>query len=85
LPIASYKLFFVFAALGGLALLAIFSMLAMARKQDEDQDRLETELCREKNLTPQCDHEGSLDNIYISIDLNLEKSDPAETRTLLKR
>jgi hypothetical protein len=85
LPLASYGIYLVVAALGGLALLAIFSMLAMGRKQEEDQDRLEIELCREKNLAPQCDHEGSLDNIYIPGDLDLEKSDLAETRILLKR
>ena len=43
MSLSSYGLFFVGVVLGGLVLLAIFNMLAMARKQDEDQDRLEIE------------------------------------------
>jgi hypothetical protein len=41
-------MFFAGVALGGEALLAIFSMLVIARYQDEDQDQLEIELCRQK-------------------------------------
>lgn len=72
-------------ALGGLVLLAIFSMLAMARKQDEDQDRLEIELCREPNLAPHPDHEGSSDNIRISVDSNLNGVVATKTRMLINR
>jgi hypothetical protein len=42
--------YFVGVALGGLVLVVIFSILAMARKQDEDQDRLENKLGWEKFL-----------------------------------
>jgi hypothetical protein len=75
-------MFFVGVALGGLVLLAIFSMLVMARKQDEDQDRLEIELRRGNNFVPNFDHEASSDNICISIDPDLERTNPAEIRLL---
>jgi hypothetical protein len=75
-------MFFLGVALGGLVLLAIFSMLVMARKQDEDQDRLEIELRRENNFVPNFDHEASSDNICISIDPDLERTHPAEIRLL---
>jgi hypothetical protein len=71
LSLASYGMYFVGVALAGLVLLAIFSMLAMARKQDEGQDRLEIELWRENNLAPHGDHEGSPDDILVSIDSDL--------------
>jgi hypothetical protein len=44
---SSIGIYFVGVALGGLVLLVVFSILAMARKQDEDQDRLEIKLRRE--------------------------------------
>jgi hypothetical protein len=78
-------MFFVGVTLGGLLLLAIFSMLAMARKQDEDQDRLEVELRRDNSFVPNFDQEASPENICISIDPDLERSNPAENRILLNR
>lgn len=77
-------MYFVGVALGGLVLLAIFSMLGMARKQDEDQDRLEIELRRENNLAPHGDHEGS-HNIRISVDPNLNGVAVTKTRMLINR
>jgi hypothetical protein len=44
---SSNLIYFVGVALGVLVLLVIFSILAMAHKQDEDQDRLEIKLRRE--------------------------------------
>jgi hypothetical protein len=46
-------------ALGGLAVLTIFSLLAMAYKQDEDQDQLEITLCRGPIFTVRGHHEDS--------------------------
>jgi hypothetical protein len=46
LPLSSYGILFVGVAVGGLLMLVIFNMLAMAHRQDEDQDRLEIELGR---------------------------------------
>ncbi|MHB9073153.1 MAG: hypothetical protein ACYC6G_06490 [Desulfobaccales bacterium] len=74
--------FFVGVVLGGLVLLAIFSMLAMARKQDEDQDRLEIELRRENNLASRGDPEGSPDNIRISLDSTLHGVVATKTRLI---
>jgi len=82
---SSYGMFFVGMALGGLVLLAIFSMLAMARKQDEDQDRLEIELRRENNLSLHGDPEGSPDNILGSIDSDLNGVGTTKTRMLINR
>jgi hypothetical protein len=75
-------MYFAGVALGGLVLLAIFSMLAMAHEQDEDQDRLEIELRRENNLG---DHEGSPDNIRISVDSKLNGVVVTKTRMLINR
>jgi hypothetical protein len=85
LSLLSYGMFFVGVVLGGLVLLAIFSMLGMARKQDEDQDRLEVELRRDNILTPHGDHEGSSDNILISIDSDLNGVVATKTRMLINR
>ena len=66
-------MFAVGVALAGLVLLAIFSMLAMARKQDEDQDRLEIELRRENHLASPIDPEATPDDIRVSVNLNLKE------------
>jgi hypothetical protein len=57
--------------LGGLILLAIFSMLIMAHKQEEEQDRLEIELHREKGFSFPGAREVSLDLIcdFVTPDL----------------
>jgi hypothetical protein len=85
LSLSSSGILFVGAVLGGLVLLAIFSMLAMARKQDEEQDRLEIELSRENNLASQCDHEGSPDNIRVSVEPGLNGVGATKTRMLINR
>ncbi len=85
MSLASYGMFFVGVALGGLALLAIFSMLVMARKQDEDQDRLEIELRRKNKLAPHGDYEGSSNNILVSIDSDLNGVGTTKTRMLINR
>ncbi len=66
-------MFFVGVALGGVVLPAIFSMLVMTRNQDEDQDRLEIELHRKNLLASSCDHETTLDDILLSVDLYLKE------------
>ena len=53
--------------LAGLVLLAIFSMLAMAHKQEEDQDRLEIELRRGNSFALPVDREGNLEPICDSV------------------
>jgi hypothetical protein len=78
-------MYFVGVALRGLVLLAIFSMLAMARKQDEDQDRLEVELWRENSLAPHDDHKGSPDDILAAIDSDLNGVGTTKTRMLINR
>jgi len=75
-------MFFVVVALGGLVLLAVFSMLAMARKQDDNQDRLEIELRRENPLAPNGNHEGSLDNISVYVNPDLERIGANKTRII---
>ncbi len=50
MPLVSYWMFFVGVTFTALVLLAIFSMLAMARQQEEHQDRLEIALRRESNF-----------------------------------
>ncbi|MFA4901538.1 MAG: hypothetical protein WC600_02205 [Desulfobaccales bacterium] len=85
MSLSSYGMFFVGVALGGLVLLAIFSMLVMARKQDEDQDRLEIELRRENNLALHGDHAGSSDNILVTLDSDLNGVSTTKTRMLINR
>jgi len=65
-------------ALAVLLGLAIFCMLVMARKQEEDQDRLEIELRRQNYHVPHGDHEKSSDNISVSVipDLRIDASKP---------
>ncbi len=70
---SSYGMFFVGVALGGVVLPAIFSMLVMARNQDEDQDRLEIELRQKNLLASSCNHETTLDDILLSVDLYLKE------------
>jgi len=48
----SYGVFFLGVVLGGLGLLVIFSLLAMAQKGDEYQDQLEFALRQRQNLDP---------------------------------
>jgi hypothetical protein len=65
-------IFFAGVLAGGFLLLGIFSMLAMARKQDDDQDRLEIELCRKYHPAPHGNHAGSpnhSDSVSINPDL----------------
>jgi len=85
LSLSSYGMFFVGVVLGGLVLLAIFSMLGMARKQDEDQDRLEIKLRREISLARHGDPEGSSDNILVSLDSDLNGVGTTKTRMLINR
>lgn len=73
MSLSSCGIYFVGLALGGVVLLAIFSMLAMARKQDEDQDRLEIELRRQNNLAPPCAYEGTPDDIRVSVNVDLKE------------
>ncbi len=70
---SSYGMFFVGVALGGVVLPAIFSMLVMTRNQDEDQDRLEIELRQKNLLASSCNHETTLDDILLSVDLYLKE------------
>jgi hypothetical protein len=54
-----------------LVLLAIFSMLAMAQRQDEAQDRLEIELRRGSTFASHFDHERNLIRSGSLLPLNL--------------
>lgn len=62
LSLSFYTTFWVGVA-AGILLFLIFSMLVMARRQDEDQDRLETKLRWQNHLVPQSDLEGSTQDI----------------------
>jgi hypothetical protein len=59
LYLASYWMVFIGMLSAALVLLAIFSMLAMAQRQDEDQDRLEIELCRGSNFDSHINQESN--------------------------
>jgi hypothetical protein len=67
-------MYFVGVALVGLAWLVIFSTLAMARKQDEDQDRLEIKLRRENLLALHCEQEACLDSIVGAVKSHISRS-----------
>ena len=57
----SYGWFFLGVVLGGVALLVIFSLLAMAQKGDAYQERLECELRRQSGSLPPEDHGAAVD------------------------
>lgn len=59
-------------ALSGMVLLAIFSMLAMARKQDDDQDRLEIALNQEIQRNTQENLETIPNHIQVSVALDVK-------------
>ncbi len=57
-----------------MVLVAIFSVLAMAHMQEEDQDRLEIELRRGNSFTLPVDREGNPEPIcdFVSPDLKID-------------
>jgi hypothetical protein len=67
-------MYFVGGALVGLVWLVIFSTLAMARKQDEDQDRLENKLRRENLLALHFDQEACPDSIVGAVKSHISRS-----------
>jgi hypothetical protein len=81
----SYEMFFICVGFGGLVLLAIFSMLAMAHMQEEDQDRLEIELRRGNSFALPVDREGNPVPICGSVTPNLEIGGPPKSRMFISR
>jgi hypothetical protein len=73
LSFSSYGMVFVGLALGGMVLLTIFSMLSMARIQDEDQDRLEIELSRNNRLACPSDYEAIPNEIRVTVNAELKE------------
>jgi hypothetical protein len=59
----AYGLFFLGVVLGGLVLLVIFSLLAMAQKGDEYQDQLEFALRQRQDLDPSLVNPGKSENL----------------------
>ncbi|MFA5112042.1 MAG: hypothetical protein WC443_11590, partial [Desulfobaccales bacterium] len=57
-----YKLFFLGVVFGGMLLLVTFSLLAMARKGEDYQDRLEYDLSRGQGFPPDQAKAGPADN-----------------------
>jgi hypothetical protein len=61
--LSSFGLFFLGVVLGGLVLLVIFSMLAMAQKGDEYQDQLEFALRQRQDSDPSLVNPGQSENL----------------------
>jgi hypothetical protein len=59
----SYGMFFLGVLLGGLVLVVIFSLLAMAQKGDEYLDQLEFALRQRQHLDPSLVNPGKSENI----------------------
>ncbi len=64
----SYELFFWGALLGGVLLLVLFSLLAMAQKGDADQDQLEYELSQAQIFPPYQGNVSTADEACASAD-----------------
>lgn len=63
MSLLSYGIFFLGVVLGGLVLLVIFSLLALAQKGDEYQDQLEFALRQRQHLDPSLVNPGKSENI----------------------
>jgi hypothetical protein len=63
---SSFGVFILVMVLGGLALLVIYSMLAMAAKGDEYLDQLELEQYRVREYAPPLTKKGKSVNIRVS-------------------
>jgi len=63
---SSFGVFILVMVLGGLALLVIYSMLAMAAKGDEYLDQLELEQYRVREYAPPLTKRGKSVNIRVS-------------------
>jgi len=63
---SSFGVFILVMVLGGLALLVIYSMLAMAAKGDEYLDQLELEQYRGREYAPPLTKKGKSVNIRVS-------------------
>jgi len=63
---SSFGVFILVMVLGGLALLVIYSMLAMAAKGDEYLDQLELEQYRVREYAPPFTKKGKSVNIRVS-------------------
>ena len=63
---SSFGVFILVMMLGGLALLVIYSMLAMAAKGDEYLDQLELEQYRVREYAPPLTKKGKSVNIRVS-------------------
>lgn len=66
-------------------MLGIFSMLAMAHQQDEDQDLLEIVLRREDHRALLRDHKATLDDIRVAVNLDLEEGCATKPRRFINR
>ena len=63
---SSFGVFILVMVLGGLALLVIYSMLAMAAKGDEYLDQLELEQYRVREYAPPLTKKGKSENLRVS-------------------
>jgi hypothetical protein len=59
LSLSLYEMFFLGMVVGGLAVLVIFSMLAMARQGEEEQALLEIALCQAQAFPARHDQEST--------------------------
>ncbi len=81
----SYEIFLVGVLLGGMLLLVIFSLLAMAKKGDEDHDELEYELSQGRIFPPFPATAGTSDEACAAADSKVGQERGPEGGILLSR
>jgi hypothetical protein len=85
LSLLSYGIFALGVLLGGIVLLVIFSLLAMAQKGDECLDQLEFKMLQRQDGGPPLIKEGKSENIHVPASSDLNHRGAIQTRSLINR